>query len=73
MNGLGTLLIIGIVLYFLFSKKGGMGCCGGHSHHSSRDREPERRKPHSFHHKPEHEDIIDLKPDEYKVISESSK
>jgi len=73
MNGLGTLLIIGIVVYFLFSKNSGMGCCGGHSHHGSRDREPERRKPHRFLHKPEHEDIIDLKPDEYKVISESSK
>ena len=73
MNGLGTLLILGIVMYFLFSRKGAVGCCGGHSQHGSRHREPHRPMPQDFSQNRRNEDIIDLKPEDYKVISERPK
>ena len=76
MNGIGTLLIIGIVMYFLFSRNrgmGGMGCCGGHSHHDPRHMEPRHPNPQDLPQDRESEKIIDLKPDEYKVLSEKSK
>lgn len=71
MNGLGTLLILGIVMYFLFSRNGGVGCCGGHSQSGSGHREPHRPMPQGAPHKRQGEDIIDLRPEEYEVISES--
>ena len=66
MGGLFTWLIIGVVLYLLFSKRGGMmGCCGGHDHHSRRHPTPPAprggRSPES------HEEIIDLNKDDYSV------
>ena len=73
MGGLGTLLVLGIVMYFLFSRNGGVGCCGTHSHHSSKNGKPDHPKPQGFPQKWENENIIDLKPGEYKVLSESPK
>lgn len=29
------LIFIGIFIYLIFSRKGGMGCCGGHGGHSN--------------------------------------
>ena len=69
MNGLGTLIILGIVMYFLFSKGSGMGCCGGHSDSDSHHREPEGPKPQRFPENHESAKVIDLKPEEYEVIS----
>jgi hypothetical protein len=43
------------------------------SHHGPDDREPHRMKPQGFPQSRQSADIIDLKPEEYKVISESSK
>ena len=73
MGGLGTLLVLGIVMYFLFSRNSGVGCCGAHSHHSSQNGKPDHSKTQGFAQKRENENIIDLKPDEYKVLSESHK
>ena len=30
------LIIAGLFVYLMFSRKGGMGCCGGHSGHDSK-------------------------------------
>ena len=65
-GGIFTWLIIGLVIYFLFSRKGGMmGCCGGHDHNSpGHDNHVDHRNPHS----PEsREDIIDLNKEDYQV------
>lgn len=69
MNGLFTLLIFGIVIYMLFPRKGGMGCCGGHhdSHSdgsSKRDPEPPVNPVDGW-----KNNIIDLKKEDYQVIT----
>ncbi len=57
-GGLLIWLVIGVVLYMLFSKRGGtMGCCGGHGNH---DHGPDRT------HRSD-DDIIDLKKEDYRV------
>jgi hypothetical protein len=66
MQNLIPLIIFGLFVYLIFSRKGGMGCCGGHSTH-----EPERHQDgHSG--KSSHdqlENVIDLHKDEYTVLS----
>ena len=66
LGGIFTWLIIGLVIYFIFSRKGGMlGCCGGHDHNSSGH---DNHADHRSHHSPEsHEDIIDLNKEDYQV------
>jgi len=68
MNAILLLIIVGLTLYFLLSKKGGMGCCDGH--HESRPVEKSKRNSdEDFAQQAGGETIIDLKADEYKVIS----
>lgn len=67
MSGLFTLLIIGMVIYMLFSRGSGMGCCGGHPGHR-RDDLPRRDFPTGVN-SPEDENIIDLKEGDYQVLS----
>jgi hypothetical protein len=66
-NGILPLIIVALVLYFLLSKKGGLGCCGGHHEH----RPGQQSKPNSGERfsEPAKELIIDLKKDDYKVKS----
>lgn len=68
MNGLFTFLFIGLVIYMIIHKNGGMGCCGGHHEHHAND---------SFHRdratrvNPQDEwknDVIDLKKEDYREI-----
>ncbi len=66
MNGFGTLLIIGIVMYFLFSRGGGVGCCGGHGSRGDRRRRPQQ--PKDFPQGGQSGEIIDLKPEDYKAV-----
>ena len=71
MNGFFILLIVGVVVYMLFSRKGGtgMGCCGGHHDHHPIDADHEDPEDHpSSSSKPEG-NIIDLKKEDYSVIS----
>ena len=66
LGGIFSWLIIGLVIYLLFSRRGGMmGCCGGHNHNS---------RAHYNHTGQDHkhwmgsqEDIIDLKEEDYHV------
>ena len=32
MQNLISLIFVGLFVYLMFSRKGGMGCCGGHNH-----------------------------------------
>jgi hypothetical protein len=69
MNGLFTWLLIGLAVYFLFFRRGGMGCCGGHENHdhgSGNHSNPEVRRQNP-------DQIIDLDKNQYKVITEDAK
>ena len=65
MQNLIPLIFTAIFVYLLFSRKGGMGCCGGHG-----EQEPERYKDvdskRSSHNAPGN--VIDLHEGEYSVI-----
>ena len=65
MQNLIPLIVIGLLVYSIFSRKGGVGCCG-HDAHGSR-RHPDRPPVKSAANHPVQ--IIDLGPDEYTVIS----
>lgn len=66
LGGIFTWLFIGLVIYLMFSRKGGMmGCCGGHNHNSA---EHNNHTGHDNRHWTEsQEDIIDLKKEDYRV------
>ena len=69
MNGLFTLLVFGLVIYMLFSRKGGMGCCGGHhDNHSGASPKRDMETPVSPVDGWEN-NIIDLKEEDYQVIT----
>ncbi len=65
MQNLIPLIVIGLFVYFIFSRKGGVGCCGHSVHEPQRhqDRQPaESSDNHQV-------NIIDLSPDEYTILS----
>lgn len=69
-GGIFSWLIIGLVIYFMFSRRGGMmGCCGGHHHnspkHANRANHGDRPWTDSD------EDIIDLKKEDYHVSNKA--
>jgi hypothetical protein len=68
MQNILPLILIGIFVYLIFFRKGGMGCCGTHGSH-------EPKKPNDSHSHTEDlfrddpmENVIDLQRDEYTVI-----
>jgi len=70
MQNLIPLIFTALFVYLIFSRKGGMGCCGGHG-----EQEPERYKDvdseRSSHNAPGN--VIDLREDEYNVIESQYK
>jgi hypothetical protein len=69
-GGIFSWLIIGLVIYLMFSRKGGMmGCCGGHHHDSSRH--ADHPKDDSGHSMESQGEIIDLKKEDYRVKNEA--
>ncbi len=66
MQNLIPLILVGLFGYLVFSKKGGMGCCGGHGGHKP---EPKQKlnMDGSSHGDPG--DVIDLNKDEYSILS----
>lgn len=72
MNGLLTLLILAFAAYMLFSRRGGMGCCGVHHGHNAN--EPRGGDSTVHREASNHADgaIIDLKAEDYKVLSTDS-
>jgi hypothetical protein len=68
MQSITPLIIVGLFVYLMFSRKGGMGCCGGHSGHDS--------KRHQDNHTgtPTGDPmgtVIDLKEEDYIVLQPS--
>jgi hypothetical protein len=68
MQNLLPLIVIGFFVYRIFSRKGGMGCCGSHSSH-----EPKRHPDgHSHSGELSQDDhmgkVIDLNKDEYTIL-----
>jgi len=67
MQNLLPLILIGFFVYRIFSRKGGMGCCGSHSSHELKRHQdghshlgdlPQDRM----------EKVIDLRKDEYTIL-----
>jgi hypothetical protein len=66
LGGIFTWLIIGLIIYFMVSGRGGMmGCCGGHHHDRSGHNDP--ANPHGKHSPESDEDTIDLNKEDYHV------
>jgi hypothetical protein len=65
MQNLIPLIVICLFVYFIFSRKGGVGCCGHGAHEPGphQDRKPsESADNHQV-------NVIDLSPDEYTILS----
>ncbi len=65
MLNLIPLIVIGLLVYSIFSRKGGVGCCGHGAHESRRHQDRPPVKSADIH----PVNIIDLGPDEYTVLS----
>ena len=69
MSNLIPLILIAVFVYLFFFRRGGMGCCGGHSPHKS---EPynDGYRGSSSHDRCHNrlENVIDLREDEYTVL-----
>ena len=68
MQNLLPLILIGFIVYLIFSRKGGMGCCGSHDSH-----EPKRHQDGHSHSGDLSRDahmgkVIDLNKDEYTIL-----
>ena len=73
MNGVFTWLIIGVVVYLLFFRRGGMGmggCCGGHDTHGHDHNHDSQDKPVSA--EPHTDEIIDLRKDQYTEVTKTA-
>ncbi len=64
MQSLIPLFFIAFLIYLIFFRKGGMGCCGSHANHKG-DRQ-QKIDSESPSYKTE-ADVIDLEKDEYKI------
>ncbi len=64
------LIVVGLFVYLMFSRKGGMGCCGGHSGHDSKKPQDE----HTGNHPGEPlGSVIDLREEDYTLIDRKQK
>jgi hypothetical protein len=64
-----SLIFVGLVVYLMFSRKGGMGCCGSHGDRQSDQNQKEKMDIPSH---GDTEEVIDLKEDEYSILSTKS-
>jgi len=74
MDNLFVFIIMGLFVYLIFFRKGGMGgmgCCGGHGGHGDHDQD--HTMPHKSSGKnqsqPPPEQVIDLRKDQYAVLN----
>ena len=66
MQNVISLIFVGLVVYLMFSRKGGMGCCGGHRDRQANQIHKEKRDIPSSRDAGE---VIDLQEDEYSILS----
>ena len=69
MRSLIPFFFIALFVYLIFFRKGGMGCCGGHMEPEPRRNDNVNRNLEKSIHN-SHEHVIDLREDEYTVISQ---
>ena len=67
MENLIPLLIIGLFMYLIFFRRGGMSCCGSHDAHDSGRNQPTGSEDKSYHAR--QEDVIDLREGEYTILT----
>jgi hypothetical protein len=69
MTNLIPLIILGVVFYLMFPRRGGMGmgCCGGHGGHDSGPHKDMHQEDKSS--SQQRGDVIDLRESEYTVLS----
>ncbi len=65
MQNLISLIFVGLFVYLIFSRKGGMGCCGSHGGHKS-EQDQKVNMGKSSH--GDGGDVIDLRKDEYTIL-----
>jgi hypothetical protein len=65
MQNLISLIFVGLFVYLMFSRKGGMGCCGGHGDHKP-EQDQKINMGKSSH--GDGGDVIDLRKDEYTIL-----
>ena len=65
MQNVISLIFVGLFVYLMFSRKGGMGCCGGHGGHKS-EQDQKVNMGKSSH--GDGGDVIDLRKDEYTIL-----
>jgi hypothetical protein len=66
MQNVISLIFVGLVVYLMFSRKGGMSCCGGHGARQSDQNQKEKMNIPSH---GDAGDVIDLRKDEYSILS----
>jgi len=73
MDNLFVFIIMGLFLYLIFFRKGGMGgmgCCGGHGDHGHGQTRPDRPSGKDPNQVPQQE-VVDLRKDEYAILNPS--
>ncbi len=65
MQNLLPLIIVAVVVYLFFFRRGGMGCCGSHNGHES-ERSQDKHSGKLSQDRPDN--VIDLREDEYTVL-----
>ena len=65
MQNLISLILVGLFVYLIFSRKGGMGCCGSHGGHKSEQNQKVNMERSSHR---DVGDVIDLHKDEYTIL-----
>jgi len=68
MQNLLPLILIGFLMYFIFFRKGGMGCCGSHGVDDPKRQEDEQPRSGDLFRNDQMEEVIDLRQDEYTVL-----
>ena len=65
MQNVISLILVGLFVYLIFSRKGGMGCCGGYGGHKP-EQDQKVNMGKSSH--GDGGDVIDLRKDEYTIL-----
>jgi hypothetical protein len=65
MQNLISLILVGLFVYLIFSRKGSMGCCSSHGSHKSEQNQKVNMERSSH---GDVGDVIDLHKDEYKIL-----
>ena len=69
MQNIIPLIFGALVVYLVFFRKGGMGCCGNHGSHSGHGNEPDKGSRSNVLYADIKEDVIDLREDQYTVVT----